>query len=110
MTTDREYRLYKQEYPVDDSKKGNVRYQDGELRPGVNVQGQNVHLNFSEIYPDDAIALIRDMYTSLYPSEYNTDIIASLQKAIYTADKRSVAKHGYSWNEEERDLKLPSDY
>jgi hypothetical protein len=70
-------------------------------------------LDFSRVYPDDAIAVIREMYSYLntaYPSHWNEQILGHLREAIYTADKRAVERHGYSFSPVERDLKLPSDY
>lgn len=53
------------------------------------------------------------MYVSLQksrPDQYNEEIIGYLTKAIYAADRRAVAKHGYSWSPNERDLPVPEDY
>lgn len=110
MTTDRAKRLFNQTYPVDDKKEGSMWWKDGELREGITLDGQKITFDFKRVYADDAIALIRDiysMYNERYPSNNNASIIHHLNQAIYEADRRAVSKHGYSYNEEEANLKTP---
>lgn len=40
----------------------------------------------------------------------SSEIIGYLAKVIYAADRRAVAKYGYSLSPNERDLQLHKDY
>ncbi len=113
MDSCRGYRLYPHEYAMDNAKTGNMRFSDGQIRPGIDVKDQILSIDFAKVYPDDAMAIIRDMYMALNkarPDEYNEKIIGRLTEAIYDADRRAVAKHGYSWSPNERDLPTPQGY
>jgi hypothetical protein len=119
IKTDRHLRLWSQQYAQDESKKDNIlKWQDGALTrplydeqgsvqtiPAVTIAGQKLTIDFSNKYPDDAIALLRDMYVALnlqHPNEYNSRIIDFLNQAIFEADRRAVARHGYAGNVEEQ--------
>ncbi len=110
MTTDRAKRLFRQTYPIDDTKEGSMWWKDGELREGVTLHGEKIVIDFEQVYADDAIALMRDiysMYNERYPSNYNASIIHHLNQAIYEADRRAINRHGYSGDKEEANLKTP---
>lgn len=124
---DRHLRLWPQEYKQDEAKQSKIlKWQDGILmRPlhdeqgstqlvtGVHVAGQSLVINFEQKYPDDVVALVRDVYVALNksnPSEYNERVIGFLNQAVYEADRRAVARHGYSHSLEEQQVTIPAEY
>lgn len=117
--TCRESRLYAQRYVVDDAKVDNfILWKDGPLvrvngnnkeHRAVQVFGETVTFDFgSGFYPDDALAVLRDLLVELDMSK--TPVVRSLTKCIYIADARAVSIHNYSYDEQERDLPKPNNY
>lgn len=117
MCTPRERRLYAQKYDIDPKKFGVVRFKDGPLVSSkgtavrsIQVRGQVLELHMTHLYPDDVIALARDMILALDPSledKYNAAAVKYCEKAIYAMDMRAMERHGYSHNAKEASLKLP---
>lgn len=106
----REMRLYGVSNVTSDPGKRMLDIADGVLREGVTVKGEELTFDFSKIYPDDAVAVLRDLYTRLQrrnPRPVNDAVIEHLNKAIYDADRDAVKRHGYSFDEKERTLPVP---
>lgn len=108
----RQRRLESQTWEEDTNKKGVLLWKDGEIFPGVTVSGSTISFTMNSpeqgngLYPDDAIAVFRDLYqfyiNKFGPNKYNENIVAHLQSALEEADRRAVERHGYSGSERER--------
>jgi len=112
--TARHHRLHGYMIPADPAKAGGiVLLQDGHACQGISIEGQKVTFDFSKpnsLYPDDAVALLRDIYRALQvasPRPRNATVIAHLNEAIYEADRAAVERHGYSNSEAERNVPVP---
>lgn len=117
MSTARERRLYPQDWQKDEKKTGVIRWREGTLKTGDGKEHKSVTvtednqlvLDMKRLYPDDVIAIARDMLVALDPqlqNSFNAETVDYLNKAIYSADRRALSRHGYQ-NPEERELKLP---
>lgn len=111
--TSRELRCETQYWKTDKNKEYDVlKFEDGTLRKNVKVEGNKLIFNFknseSGCYPDDALAIIRDILQS-YPNkdEETLEAVSHIQKAIETLDQRALKKHGYNGSKEEQDYKPP---
>lgn len=108
----RQRRLETQKWSVDatESKQGVIRWKSGELFPGATVEGNVLKFTMNDgengLYPDDVLGVLRDLYQVYVDSNpkdtFNVEIVEHLQKAIETADKRAVSRHGYSGSDRER--------
>lgn len=119
--TNRELRLYPQQWPVDKEKEYDVlKFKDGYLKPegskstAMLVHGRQLVLEFVTrddtrgIYVDDMIAIARDIALSdTRPNPDKEEGIEYLNRAIQCFDKSAVKRHGYSGNEREKNLKIP---
>lgn len=111
MTSPRERRLYTQYHQVDTKKEKKIlKWVDGQVCPGVTIDGSEITFDTAKVYPDDMLAVVRDMIYLLNltnPDEHNENALTHLKTAIYEMDKRAVKRHGYSYSEAERNLTLP---
>lgn len=108
----RQRRLEAQVWEEDANKKGVILWRDGELFPGVVINGSTISFTMNSpsqdngIYPDDALAVFRDLYqfylNKFGANKYNQIIVGHLQSALEEADRRAVERHGYSGSELER--------
>ena len=111
IKTSRELRCEIQDYKFDDNKKSDVlKFEDGTIRKNVVVSGNDLTFTFSKngegCYPDDALAVIRDMLHSFeYKDDYTLEAIQHIQKAIQVLDQRALERHGYSGSKDEQDFK-----
>lgn len=124
IKTSRELRLYPQQWPLDKEKEWDVlKWKDGFIRPegssskAIEVLGRQLCLDFvtkddsKGIYVDDLIAIARDMAISdTRPNVDKEEGIEFLNRAIQCFDKSAVKRHGYSGNEDEKNLKVPNSY
>jgi len=117
MSTARERRLYYSGWNKTQSTGvmrwpvGHLKNDKGQEHPHITVtdDGQ-VMLDTNKTYPDDSIAFARDWIMSLDPNlndAHNKSAVNFLNQAIAVMDQRAVKRHGYSYNQEERDLKVP---
>lgn len=107
----RQRRLETQIWPVDPAKTGVVPWKDGELFRGASVSGSTLTFTMNDmqnrgLYPDDVLAVFRDLYAFYLKKhgecDFNKTILHALRTALETADKRAVARHGFSGSERER--------
>lgn len=111
MKTSRELRCEPQYWEIDENKKNNVlKFKNGYLTKNIQVSENKLVFNFKEencggCYPDDALALIRDIYLSFALDEKTKQAVEHIQKAIELMDQRALEKHGYSDSKEEQDFK-----
>lgn len=104
----REMRVFPQSWPIDESKaqqRKTMHWQDGELREGFKIDGQVMHIDFSRVYPDDVLAVMRDMIHRLQavnPDPHNREAARFIDLAIFEMDKRAVEKHNFSWDPKEQ--------
>lgn len=112
--TSRELRCEVQEWETDKNKEYDVlKFKDGFLTKNILVQGNKLILNFKRsegdgCYPDDALAIIRDILCSFPKKDEETsEAISLIQEAIETLDKRALKRHGYDASEEEQKYKPP---
>lgn len=112
--TSREARLTSQYksgfYKVRAEPVGSQVFEDGELRPGVTVDGGNVMVNMGKLYVDDLLALAADFLECLHekhPCDENQMALLHLNKALMWMDKRALRRHGYSRSAAERNFEPP---
>jgi hypothetical protein len=109
--TSRELRCEVQYYKLDSDKKRDVlKFEDGTIRKNVVVSGNDLTFTFSRngegCYPDDALAVIRDILHSFENKDDHTlKAIQHVQAAIQVLDQRALKRHGYSGSKEEQDFK-----
>lgn len=111
---ERRARLYGYQVEADPAKASNIlKFQDGQIRQGIQVHGQVLTLDFSQgnyLYPDDVLPLIWQMIDLLNknnPDSYNSEAIELVKQAIYAMDKRAVARHGFKNSPEEASVPVP---
>lgn len=115
--TRRELRCEPQFYNCDKEKEKDVlKFENGKIGGSENIIVKDNSLTFKfkafkedhGVYPDDAIAVIRDLLMSFNPDPkkdiHTVMAINYLQKAIEELDKRANKRHGYSGSKEEKEF------
>lgn len=104
--TSRELRCEIQEWDLDEKKTKVLRFKDGELREGITVEGSEMKINFDKCYPDDVLAIMRDLLNSYTDKDLETlQAIKQLELCIQILDQRALRRHGYSYSVEEKNFK-----
>lgn len=114
MATSRQLRCEPQKWEVDQNKKSDVlKFKDGMIRNNVFVLNNVLSFVCKRrdgfgCYPDDMLAIIRDVLMSYNSDEKHTqNAILKIQEAINELDQRAVEIHGYSNSEEEKNYVPP---
>lgn len=105
--TDRERRCEGHHWAIDPNKEKDVLvFADGKLTKHITVKSNVMTIEFNKngegCYPDDVVAILRDMLVGYKNKDtYTQQAIVSLTDVIHTLDERASKKHGFSGCERE---------